>query len=149
MPDQNQIYVYSVKFVCGTQEPIQGCTSVRPGVYATDINIHNFKDTKVQIQKFVLLLAVGEKTFREPAFTEIRAQDGIELPPNTATMDDCCRIFELLFPGMPVPPSLPLMIGFLVIESLQELSVTAVYTVTDLRFGFVSVDVEQVVGKLK
>jgi len=45
---------------------------------------------------------------------------------------------------------IPVTIGFLVIESPQELNVTAVYTVSDVRrSGFISIDVEQVVGKLK
>lgn len=147
MPEQ--IYSYSVKFVCGTQEPTQGCTSVRPGVYATEINIHNFKDTETPIKKYVLPVVLGEHALgREPGFTGPRAEESIVLPPNTATMDDCCRILELLF-SFPPPPSFPVTIGFLVIESPQELNVTAVYTATDLRFGFISIDVEQVVGKLK
>jgi len=40
---------------------------------------------------------------REPELTGIRGQDAITLPPNTATMDDCYRIGQLLY-GSP-PPS--------------------------------------------
>lgn len=146
MPDQ--IYSYSAKFVCGTQASTEGCTSVRPGVYATEINIHNFKDIETSIVKYVLPVVLGgEAIGREPRFVEPRAKDSIVLGPNTATMDDCCRISELLH-NAPLP-SMPLTIGFLVIESSQELNVTAVYTVSDLRSGFVSIDVEQVLGRLK
>ena len=144
----NQIYSYSVKFVCGTQEPTQFCTSVRPGVYTTEINIHNFKDTETPITKYVLpVVFEGQAIGREPTSVGPRAKDSIVLPPNTATMDDCCRISQLLY-GSPLP-GIPLTIGFLVIESPQELNITAVYTASDLRFGFISIDVEQVVGKLK
>lgn len=147
MPDQ--IYIYSVKFVCGTQLPTrESCTSVRPGVYATEINIHNFKDTETSIVKYVLPVVLGgEAIGREPNFVEPKAKDSIVLRPNTATMDDCCRISELLH-NAPLP-SMPLTIGFLVIESSQELNITAVYTASDPRSGFVSIDVEQVAGKLK
>jgi len=148
MPDQ--IYCYSVKFVCGIQEPTQDCTSVRPGVYATEINIHNFKDTETLIEKYVLpVVLVGDATKgREPGYVKPIANHSITLPPHTATMDDCCSISELLH-NTPLP-LIPVTIGFLVIESPQELNVTAVYTVSDVRrSGFISIDVEQVVGKLK
>jgi hypothetical protein len=41
---------------------------------------------------------------------------------------------------------MPLTIGFLEITSPQELVVTAVYTVSDLTSGSVSIDVEQISG---
>jgi hypothetical protein len=64
-------------------------------------------------------------------------------------MDDCCRIAELLF-GQPAPAGLRLAIGLLEIVSPRELHVTAVYTVTNARGGAsVSIDVEQIAGKLK
>ncbi len=37
-------------------------------------------------------------------------------------------------------------IGFLEITSLEELVVTAVYTVSDLASGSVSIDVEQIIA---
>jgi hypothetical protein len=143
-------YTYSVKFVCGIQkDDPEGCLTVRPGTYATEINIHNFKDTVIQIEKYVLPVVIfGNVVGREPKFTGPQAKDSIELPPNTATMDDCCRISELLLGHPPLGPS-PLTIGFLVIVSSQELNVTAVYTASDLRSGSISIDVEQIVGKLK
>jgi len=57
-PDKpGQLLTYSVKFVCGvrqSQEPAQ--TVVRPGIYATEINIHNYHDMPVRILKYVLPL---------------------------------------------------------------------------------------------
>ena len=35
-------FIYSVKFVCGIQNPSTACTPVRQGAYSTEINIHNF-----------------------------------------------------------------------------------------------------------
>jgi hypothetical protein len=147
-------YSYSVKFVCGVQgedPPDRLCLpGVRPGIYATEVNIHNYHDEPVPIEKFVLPLVVeGRPRGREPEFTKVSAQDQMTLPPNTATMDDCCRIAELLF-GQPAPAGLRLAIGLLEIVSPRELHVTAVYTVTNARGGAsVSIDVEQIAGKLK
>jgi len=45
-----------------------------------------------------------------------------------ATMDDCNRIAELIYGVGAVPTPMPLLIGFLVLESNVDLSVTAVYT---------------------
>lgn len=142
-------YVYSVKFVCGEQHQTEGrCASVRPGFYSTEINIHNFTYKKAVIEKRVYAVVIaGEVVGREPKFVRPRAQDKIVLPPHTATMDDCCRIAELLFPGAP-GAVVPITIGFLEIVSNVELNVTAVYTASDLRSNTVSIDVEQVKGKL-
>ena len=147
----NAVYTYSVKFVCGIQrDDPQGCLTVRPGAYATEINIHNFKNTEIEIEKFVLPVVIfGNIVGREPKFIGPQGRpEKIVLPPNTATMDDCCSISELLLGHPPLGPS-PLTIGFLVIVSFQELNVTAVYTASDLKSGTISIDVEQVVGKLK
>jgi hypothetical protein len=70
------------------------------------------------------------------------------LPPNSATMDDCCRIIEMLLDSVP-SAKLPLNIGFLEILSTMELKVTAVYTATDLESHSISIDVEQIESKLK
>jgi hypothetical protein len=74
-----------------------------------------------------------------------KASDRIVLPPHTATMDDCCRLAELLLGA--TTDSLPLTIGFLEIISPVELSVTAVYTATDADSHAVSIDVEQIIAK--
>lgn len=146
------LYSYSVKFVCGVQEEAAECgcaPGVRPGVYATEINIHNYHDETVPVQKFVLpVVFAGAPRGREPRFVTRKPRDRMDLPPNSATMDDCCSIAELLFDSA-APAKLPLTIGLLEITSPVELQVTAVYTATDLKSRSVSIDVEQISGKLK
>ena len=92
-------FVYAAKFVCGTQPdcPCE-CTSVRPGKYSTVITVHNHSAREVKIGKRVIpVVFAGAPTGREPAAAGPRAVDSITLPPLSATMDDCCRLAELLF----------------------------------------------------
>lgn len=141
-------FVYSVKFVCGVQ-PECGCECgpVQPGKYSTEINIHNYQNKEVAVEKrFIPVVFAGAATGREPRVAKARAADKIILPPHSATMDDCCRIAELLFGGVP-PSPMPLTIGFLEITSREELSVTAVYTSSNLTSQAVDIDVEQIQGK--
>jgi hypothetical protein len=150
-PCMRDRYSYSVKFVCGVQEVCEcSCTiGVRPGIYATEINIHNYHKETVNIEKFLLPVVIaGAPKGREPRYVRARAVDRMVMPGNSATMDDCCRIAELLLDSTP-PSKLPLTIGFLEIVSPVELNVTAVYTATDLENRSNSIDVEQIVGKLK
>ena len=138
--------IYSVKFVCGEQ-PACGCecTSVQPGRYATDINIHNYGTKEVIIRKrFIPVILAGAPAGKSPKSAAVQAEDKIVLPPQTATMDDCCRIAELLFKGAPAP-ALPITIGFLEIRANGPIAVTAVYTATGLDALGVSIDVEQIV----
>ena len=138
-------YTYGVKFVCGTQSDCGcGCGPVRPGTYATEINILNPKCKKANIVKRVVpLVLAGVATGREPAVVEARATERIVLPSGAATMDDCCRIAELLYGGVP-PSPMPLTIGFVEIISDQELHVTAVYTASDPKGNGLSLEVETV-----
>jgi hypothetical protein len=141
---------YSVKFVCGVQdsdELEQGV--VRPGIYSTEINIHNYHGTKVAVRKLVLPVVFdGKPRGREPEYVRPQASDSIVLPPNTATMDDCFRIGQLLYGGAP-PQPLPLMIGYLEIVSTLPLAVDAVYTVSDRERRTLAIDVERVEGRPK
>ncbi len=137
-----RLFSYSVKFVCGVQPdcPCE-CAPVRPGIYATEINIHNFHDRDVKVAKHVLpVVLAGAVAGREPRTVERKASDSIVLPPHSATMDDCCRIAQMLLGAIPSGP-LPLTIGWLEILSPVELAVTAVYTVTDLSGGATNIDV--------
>lgn len=146
-----ELYSYSVKFICGHQESCEcSCpTGVLPGHYATEINIHNFHDEKVPIEKNLLpVVLAGAPLGREPRHVKRAAQDRIVLPGNSATMDDCCRLADLLFDGAP-PAKLPLTIGFLEIVSPVELNVTAVYTAAAAASNNVSIDVEQIKGQRK
>jgi hypothetical protein len=138
-------FVYAVKFICGEQ-PACGyeCASVLPGRYATEINIHNYGIKEVAIQKrFIPLVLAGAPVGREPNVVAQRAEDKIILPPQTATMDDCCRIAELLFGGMPTTP-MPVTIGFMEITANGPIAVTSVYTTSGLNSTGVSIEVEQI-----
>jgi hypothetical protein len=143
--EQRQLFSYSVKFVCGVQEDCAcSCAPVRPGTYATEINIYNFQPVDVSIRKVVVpVVLAGAAIGREPRWSDVRKTDKIVLPPRTATMDDCCRIATLLLGAEPAAP-LPLTTGFIEIISTADLAVTAVYTATDLKGGSLSVDVEQI-----
>jgi hypothetical protein len=137
--------VYAAKLICGEQ-PACGCecASVLPGRYATEINIHNYGIKEVAIQKrFIPVVLAGAPVGREPKVVAPRAEDKIVLPPQTATMDDCCRIAELLFGGEPTSP-MPITIGFLEITASGPIAVTAVYTSAGLDSAGVSIEVEQI-----
>jgi hypothetical protein len=138
-------FVYTAKFICGEQ-PGCGCecTPVQPGRYATEINIHNFGLKPVEIQKrFIPVVLAGAPVGREPRSAAARAEDKIALPPQAATMDDCCRIGALLFGGEAASP-MPITIGFLEITSSGPVAVTAVYTAGGLESTGVSIRVEQI-----
>jgi hypothetical protein len=146
-------YSYYVKFVCGTQEANAGCcpTGVRPGAYSTEINIFNYNDTTTAslTKRVYPVVRGGLPIGREPRTVGATGWwDWLGLPPNQATMDDCCRIQHLLFDAEPlVKPSLT--IGFLEIVSDLDLQVTAVYTATDLENRSISIDIEDIVPKYK
>lgn len=152
-------YSYAVKFVCGIQRfspNNPGEPPVKPGNYATEINIHNYQynvDLVPVRKKVVLLVDRGEPIGREPRSVEPTAFDGIELKPDYATMDDCNRIAELLWGAVPTP--MPLMIGYLVLISPYDLDVDVVYTAevpaqptaTNPTLTGISIDVEHIAGK--
>lgn len=142
--------VYSVKFICGVQPECDcECTPVQPGKYATEINIHNYSLKEIEVRKrFVPLVLAGAPTGREPRVATVRAEDKIVLPAQTATMDDCCRIAELIFGGEP-PSPIPLTIGILELTASADIAVTAVYTTSGLKSGGVSIAVEQIAGQKK
>ena len=76
-----------------------------------------------------------------PATLPKRQIEAIILPPLAATMDDCCRIAEML----PAPSGeTPLTIAILSIASPLELSVSAVYTANPLNGDGISIDVEYI-----
>lgn len=120
---------YSVKFVCGTQPEACGCSPVRPGGYATQISIHNYSQEPVTVRKrFIPLVLAGAPLGREPRIGNSRAEDSIELPPHTATMDDCCRITSLLFGAQADGPMTGVTIGLMEITVRGDVAVTAIYT---------------------
>jgi len=100
------LFVYSVKIVCGKQTETNCCcvAGTRPGLYATEVNIQNLNLERALVLKFVQpLISLGAVVAREPNVTDpktipARQIDPIILPPLAATMDDCCRIGEMLPP---------------------------------------------------
>jgi hypothetical protein len=121
------------------------CAPLQPGIYATEINIHNYSLKPVDIVKrFVPLVLAGAPAGREPNTAAPRAEERITLPPQTATMDDCCRIAEMIFGEKPVSP-LPLTIGFLELTATADIAVTAVYTTSGTKpHGGVAIELVQV-----
>ena len=138
-------FSYSVKFVCGvSHEHACGCSPVAPGIYTTEINIHNYQLKTVRIEKHVIpLVLAGAVVGREPSFVGRKASERMELPAHSATMDDCCRLAEMLLGAAPSGP-LPLTIGFLEVISPVELAITAVYTVTGPDAKTTAIDVETI-----
>ena len=143
-------YTYSVKFVCGVQEDCDcNCSPVRPGSYATEINIHNFKCHEASIEKHLIpLVFAGAAAGRDPRASGRRVSERVKLPSDTATMIDCCRITELLLGAAPTG-STALSVGIIEIVSDVELNVTAVYTASDLKSGSLTMDVQTITPRLK
>src|SRR6516164_2174086 len=124
--------VYSVKFICGDQSAdpnlhLPSEPPVKPGNYATAVNIHNFhQDQKAVIQK----RAVIANPENQPPGLISRPRQVI-LGPDQAFEIDCSDIVTLFGP---LPAPLPQFIkGFVELRGLPPnpfptLSVTAVYT---------------------
>jgi len=119
--------VYSVKFVCGLQLPIPGQVPpseppVKPGNYATAVNVHNFHNSlSVPIAKKAVIANPED----QPAGA-ISAFRRLTLKPDQALEIDCPDIVSLLAnPTVGLPPFIK---GFVEIVSPQPLSVTGVYT---------------------
>ena len=148
------LFAYSAKIVCGKQTDSSCCCAagVRPGVYATEVNIQNLNLVTAPVLKFVLpLINSGAVVAREPnvadptAALRGRPVDVVKLPPLGATMDDCCRIAEML----PAPSGeTPITIAILSIVSPLELSVSAVYTANPLSGDGISIDVEYIPSRI-
>jgi hypothetical protein len=108
MPAAADIFLHSVKIVCGKQTETNCCClpGARPGVYATEVNIQNLHLGPAMVVKGVLpLINMGAVVAREPDVAEAPSfpvrVEVIELPGLGATMDDCCRIAELVLGGAP------------------------------------------------
>jgi hypothetical protein len=155
-PGGRVIWNFAAKFVCGELAPGRtepGESPVKPGNYATEINIHNPHYLgRVDILKKVLLLVErGEPVGREPRTAQPRVVEPFALGDDEATMDDCNRIWEMLYPGTPPPTPMPLMIGYLVVLSPVNLDIVDLMTVqgssVDIESIGISLDQEIVVGK--
>ena len=148
------LFAYSAKIVCGKQTETNCCcvAGARPGVYATEVNTQNLNLVTAPVLKFVLpLINSGAVVAREPNVADTllpgRQVEVVKLPPLAATMDDCCRIAELLLGAAPSGDT-GLTIAILTIVSLFELSVSVVYTANPLSGDGISIDVEYIPSRL-
>jgi von Willebrand factor type A domain/Trypsin-like peptidase domain len=147
-PTDFQLYLYSVKFICGEQnDDCCGCTPVLPGRYSTEINIHNYhaKDVPVRTRAMPLVLA-GTAIGDDSTFKATTTSQLTRLAAHTARMEDCCRMQQLLF-GAHATGRTPLTIGILEIVSTVDLAVTAVYTASGSEGGPPSIDVQTIAAK--
>lgn len=117
-PDKTRAfpYIYSVKFICGLQtlpsrEPPRE-PPVKPGNYATAINIHNYHGGQVATFK----KAIIANGMISPIKSQIMTS-------NQAIKIDCTDIVNMLTPPFP-----PFIEGFVEFGSTKQLSVAAVYT---------------------
>ena len=119
---------YSVKFLCGFPLLVAPDTpatpnqyEVRPGYYATAINIHNFTSSEVKFQKKAVV-ADPQRFTRGPKSNAVDETLGS----GDALEVDCIDIVQL-FPKEALATR-GFIKGFLQIISQVELSVVAVYT---------------------
>jgi zinc metalloprotease ZmpB len=134
---------YSVKFICGSAGG--GCASsgggcgpsgggpVAPGKYFTAINIHNPTDRTIRFRKKVAIALPGERPGHVSAFTFN------VLGPDEALEIDCADIYHRV--GLPEGCFLK---GFVVIHSLVELDVVAVYSAAGADGHVATLDVEYI-----
>ena len=125
--------VYSVKFICGVQSDIPSLHApseppVKPGNYATAINIHNYHlDQTADIVK----TAVIANPENARSLGQISSSRTIRLPPGRAFEIDCSDIVALFGTTAPLPAFIK---GFVELRApptggnLPLLSVTGVYT---------------------
>lgn len=124
-----RLFVYSVSFICGEQkDDCCRCAPVAPGRYSTEINILNPTGKTAPVAKGIIpLTLVGATSGREPHFNRPTKVDAVRLRAHSATLDDCCRLLELLL-GAPPSGPLPVTTGLVEVISTVELAVTAVYS---------------------
>ncbi len=145
---KRKYFVYNVKFVCGIQKNKfeTDCEAILSrGIYSTEINILNYGIKDITIIKLFTPVVVQNKAIaREPKIQEPISFERVELKRLSATMDDCCKIVEML---KKLQADAQLKIGFIEIISPAPLEVVAVYTVTDLEQTNPSINVVQVEAK--
>lgn len=143
---KRKYFVYNVKFVCGLQknkfETECEAAIVSRGIYSTEINILNYGLKEASVVKVFIPLVVKNKAIgREPDTQSFAGIDKVVLKPLHATMDDCCKITEML---KKVDADDQLKIGYVEIISPVQLEVVAVYTVTNLEQTNPTINVVQV-----
>ncbi len=146
---KRKYFIYNVKFVCGIQKnEFKGdeCGAILSrGIYSTEVNILNFGGKEVTIVKaFIPVVVNNEAIAREPKTHKYVSAEKVVLKGLHATMDDCCKIKDML---KEVKADERLKIGFIEILSPVELEVYAVYSVTDIEQMHPTVNVVQVQGR--
>ncbi len=120
------VFLYSVKFLCGLQStpanqfkpPVE--PPVKPGNYATSVNVHNFRSVAVCLaKKAAIANSEGQTVLPASAFKSVT------LPGDGAFEIDCADIVSFFPAGAGLPPFIE---GFVEIQSRNQLSVTGVYT---------------------
>ncbi len=139
-----QQFLYSVKFLCGQQTIAPGPPPVeppvKPGNYATAVNIHNFQQAREVIIQKKAVIALPQGQPRGPISNPARDLLG----PNQALEVDCSNIVGLFPPTILLPAFIK---GFVEVISPVELSVVAVYTAQTCR-GVPPDDLCSVLGEL-
>jgi hypothetical protein len=126
--------IYSVKFICGVQSAILTLHApseppVKPGNYATAINIHNYHLDKTAFIEKTAVIANPENA---RSLGQISSPRAITLPAGRAFEIDCSDIVALF--GTQTPPLPAFIKGFVelrappTVGNLPLLSVTGVYT---------------------
>jgi hypothetical protein len=123
--------IYSVKFVCGQQapDPLSFEPPVKPGNYATAVNVHNYHNSQqVPIRKKAVIALPEDQP---PG--QISQFVGLVLKPDQALEIDCQDISHLLTAaGTKLPQFIK---GFVEVISPLPLSVTGVYTAQGCDFA--------------
>jgi len=164
-----QVLVYSAKFLCGTMVGPDEATperesAVKPGNYATAINVHNFASKDAKFIKMAVLADTQQKRQKaeeaqppQEVGRKVSARDDEYLAAGDALEIDCPDIVTLFngtrFEGF--IKEVKFIKGFVVIESEVELNVVAVYSASVVRGRWLSLgagmglDVEYVSPKRK
>ena len=128
---------------------------IRPGIYSTEINIHNYHGTEVAVRKLVLPLVFdGKPRGREPEYGAGAGAGRHRAAAEYCDDGDCFQDWGAAGPPVaaapPPPPQArpcpPPNVGYLEIVSTLPL---AVYTVTDRERRSILIDVKRVEGRPK
>jgi hypothetical protein len=145
-----RFFVYNVKFVCGLQKnkfenDCEGAILSR-GIYSTEINILNYgiRDATI-VKAFTPVVLHNKPIAREPEIMKPIGVDRVILKAFHATMDDCCKIAQML---KAANADELLKIGFVEIISNVQIEVVAVYTVTDLEQTHPTINVVPVTPRI-
>lgn len=135
-------YTYPVKFICGSipgsgDMPAIKEPPVKPGNYATAINILNLFDEAAKLTYWASVAAPVNAAIPP---IPVSNETGIDLQPRQAMEIDCPQIVGL-FDGTEVSQA-DFLKGFLVIVSNVDLQVVAVYTSEKLEVRYAGTPIE-------